>query len=188
MGGALLVKHPREQEQHSGVTTANSSNVISAQVQDFSFFCGGRQEKRIEKQKNNISFQRCAAPCSSLPACLHPSVILFLCFSTSHPPGRRNVETKCFKNSILSCDRRCHGGSAALWCEKQECEDGCRPRRAAGPIHAHHQGPQNRRQGFQERVRLFFRLSRKCACRPPSSHTHSLSETRAACLGRESAS
>lgn len=121
------------------------------------------------------------------PACLHPSVILFLCFSASHPPGRRNVETECFKNSILSCDRRCPGGSAALWCEKQECEDGCRPRRAAGPIHAHHQGPQNRRPGVQERVRLFFRLSRKCACRPlPHTHTHGA--TRAACLGRESAS
>lgn len=45
VGGALLVKHPREQEQHSGVTTANSSNVISAQVRDFSFLCDGRQEK-----------------------------------------------------------------------------------------------------------------------------------------------
>lgn len=38
VGGALLVKHPREQEQHGGVTTANSSDVISAQVRDFSFF------------------------------------------------------------------------------------------------------------------------------------------------------
>lgn len=113
------------------------------------------------------------------PACLHPSLILFLCFSASHPPGRRNVETECFKNSILSCDRRCPGGSAALWCEKQECEDGCRPRRAAGPIHAHHQGPQNRRPGVQERVRLFFRLSRKCACRPPPhTHTHSVRHER----------
>lgn len=50
----------------------------------------------------------------------------------------------------------------ALWCEKQECEDGCRFRRAACPLYAHHQSSQNRRQGFQERMCLFLRFSRKC--------------------------
>lgn len=88
--------------------------------------------------------------------------------SASQPPSLRwrNVETECFKNSILSSDSRDLVTPVALWCEKQECEDGYRPRRAAGPIHAHHQSPQNRRQGFQERMCLFLRFSRKCPMPP----------------------
>ena len=50
----------------------------------------------------------------------------------------------------------CSGAQAALC--RDEPEDGCRPGRAAGPLHAHHQGPQDRGQGVQERVRLLLRL------------------------------
>ena len=104
VGGALLVKYLCTCAR--SVTTVNSSRVTSAQVKNP--VCVFIFKNRKKREQHSWPSQLCSPAQQQQqqqqqpPASLHPSVILFLCFSASHPAGCRNVETRSFKNSILS--------------------------------------------------------------------------------------
>uniref|UniRef100_A0A7N6BGW2 Ubiquitin carboxyl-terminal hydrolase 13 n=1 Tax=Anabas testudineus TaxID=64144 RepID=A0A7N6BGW2_ANATE len=87
----------------SGVTTVNRSDVISAQVKAF---C----KKKKKKNNNNTEEEEEHQPSrpdhqpASTPVSFYFYVFQRHIPPTTTHPGRRNVETGCFKNSILSSD------------------------------------------------------------------------------------
>lgn len=85
----------------SGVTTVNRSDVISAQVKAF---CKKKKNNNNTEEEEEHQPSRPDHQPASTPVSFYFYVFQRHIPPTTTHPGRRNVETGCFKNSILSSD------------------------------------------------------------------------------------
>lgn len=87
-------------------SVSSSRHVISAQNDPFCARRGLKKKKeKKETQQNICRHGVCFAARVACEPSAAPLLFYFDVFPASHPVGCRNVETECFKNSILSSDK-----------------------------------------------------------------------------------